>query len=144
GTIDIPQQMAQGLLLKKIKVTKADSVFFEFSTGLGLARFEGVISDSTISGCFHQAGRSFPFELSKKEKQADQKALNMEDLPYQQKELTIRRDSVIIAGTLTYPKNTRAQKGLILISGSGAQNRDEEIFGFKPFAQIANHLSANG
>ena len=31
-----------------------------------------------------------------------------------------------------------------MITGSGAQNRDEEIFGFRPFWVIADHLTRHG
>lgn len=54
-------------------------------------------------------------------------------------------DKIKIAGTLTFPKTSR--KGIpavILISGSGPQNRDSEIVGQKPFLHLANHLSGKG
>ena len=68
-------------------------------------------------------------------------------------------DSATLAGTLTYPfinNNIQEKKSrkkhkeiskfpaVILVSGSGSQNRDEEILGHKPFAVIADHLTKNG
>jgi len=56
-----------------------------------------------------------------------------------------RQDSMRIAGTLTMPDGVEGQvPAVILITGSGAQNRDEELMGHKPFKVIAEYLSARG
>ena len=56
-----------------------------------------------------------------------------------------RHDSMRIAGTLTMPDGVEGQvPAVILITGSGAQNRDEELMGHKPFKVIAEYLSARG
>ncbi len=55
------------------------------------------------------------------------------------------RDSLVhLAGTLTYPKGMGPFITLVMITGSGQQDRDETIFGHKPFAVIADHLTKNG
>lgn len=55
------------------------------------------------------------------------------------------QDTQIIAGTLTMPTEVKGKvPAVILITGSGAQNRDEEIMGHKPFKVIAEYLSSNG
>lgn len=55
------------------------------------------------------------------------------------------RDSLVhLAGTLTYPKGMGPFTTLVMITGSGQQDRDETIFGHKPFAVIADHLTKNG
>lgn len=64
-------------------------------------------------------------------------------------ELTIvkepARDTMLLAGTLTMPTNVREKvPAVILITGSGAQNRDEELMGHRPFKVIAEYLSARG
>lgn len=53
-------------------------------------------------------------------------------------------DSIQLAGTLTLPKNIKNPPVAILISGSGAQNRNEELMGHKPFLVIADYLTKNG
>ena len=54
-------------------------------------------------------------------------------------------DSMQLAGTLTVPKDAKGKvPAVILITGSGAQGRDEDVFGHKPFKVIANYLSSNG
>lgn len=52
--------------------------------------------------------------------------------------------SVRLAGTLTIPEGPGPFPAAVLISGSGGQDRDESIFGHKPFAVLADHLSKNG
>ena len=55
------------------------------------------------------------------------------------------RDTMRIAGTLTLPYGVEGHvPAVILITGSGAQNRDEELMGHKPFKVIAEYLSARG
>lgn len=69
--------------------------------------------------------------------------------PYETKEVRFENeaDSASLAGTLTYPIGyTQGQKVpvALMVSGSGQQNRDEEIFGHKPFLVIADYLARHG
>ena len=52
--------------------------------------------------------------------------------------------SVHLAGTLTYPKTGGPFMTIVMITGSGQQDRDESILGHKPFAVIADYLTRNG
>lgn len=67
--------------------------------------------------------------------------------PYSTKEISFGnlRDQVVLAGTLTLPDGCTAETpAVVMVTGSGLQNRDEEIFGHKPFAVIADYLARNG
>jgi uncharacterized protein len=64
--------------------------------------------------------------------------------PYQDEEVTFTNGDVTLAGTLTVPTSGNARAAVILLTGSGAQNRDEELFGFRPFRVIADHLGKAG
>lgn len=67
--------------------------------------------------------------------------------PYGTEEVTFNnlRDQVVLAGTLTLPEGCTAETpAVVMVTGSGLQNRDEEIFGHKPFAVIADYLARNG
>jgi pimeloyl-ACP methyl ester carboxylesterase len=66
--------------------------------------------------------------------------------PYYSEEVTFQntQENITLAGTLTLPSKEGNYPVVILISGSGAQNRDEEISGHKPFLIIADHLTTNG
>lgn len=60
-------------------------------------------------------------------------------------DLIITNRDLQIGGTLELPDgHEKGNPLVIMITGSGAQDRDETIFGFKPFQQIANHLKENG
>ena len=143
GTIDIPQQRAQGIPLQKIKITP-DSIHYEFPAGPGRASFNGTfISRDSIHGTFIQSGQHFPFYLNKMaQKDTVSKVSNPKK--YREISLVFSHDSLKIGGTLTEPKQGGNYPLLILISGSGAQNRNEEIFGFEPFKKIAGYLSNRG
>lgn len=147
GTIDIPQQGGQDIPLQNISLSHQDSVQFEFMAGLGMASFEGSIQGDKITGTFHQNNQTFPFELHRQQQQTDKpKQPSPKTKPYHHKELTIKNDSVTIGGTLTWPKNTKSNHLVIMISGSGQQDRDETmtpVSNFKPFAVLADSLTKN-
>lgn len=139
GTIDIPQQGAMGLDFTRVE-QKADSVFFTFFTGQGDGDFEGELkSDSLIAGTYIQGAVSFPFEVKKQ---------RLPEVPEmvlgKGKELIISAETVEIGGTLVTPENSDNSPLVILVSGSGAQSRDSDVFGFKIFAQMAEQLRQDG
>ncbi|MCX7735242.1 MAG: alpha/beta fold hydrolase [Candidatus Kapabacteria bacterium] len=150
GTIDIPQQMAFGLELTNIKTDK-ESVNFELVAGPGnIAFFEGeyLIDDSgnpKIEGKFLQMGivGTFNLALTKEEvkKEETQSVQNFNDL-----DVKILSGVDTLGGTLSIPNdNTKKKfKCVILITGSGPQDRDEDVFGFKIFKEIATHLANSG
>jgi alpha-beta hydrolase superfamily lysophospholipase len=66
--------------------------------------------------------------------------------PYYSEDVKFRNEEagIYLSGTLTLPERNGNYPVIILITGSGAQNRDEEIFSHKPFLVIADHLTKNG
>jgi len=65
--------------------------------------------------------------------------------PYLSRELNLRAtDGALLAGTLTLPEGSGPFPAALLVSGSGAQDRDETIFGHKPFWVIADYLARRG
>lgn len=149
GTIDIPQQGATGLNLQKISRPRNDSVSFGFPAGPGYASFAGTFKgDSTISGTFTQHGQQFPFQLKRSgQVTAETESRTQAKLPYHHKELVIKHDFIAIGGTLTWPENRSSGQLVILISGSGAQDRDESLkplTNFTPFAALADSLTRYG
>ncbi len=145
GTLDIPQQKAEGLSFSVV-VFNNPKVYFELTAGPGLAAFDGIYYNDSISGSFTQAGVKGTFLLKKGE--PEKTVQTTTDLPYKQEEVTFSNDGNIFAGTLTYPpENTSGLQGfpaVILITGSGPQDRNEEILGFRIFEVIADHLTRNG
>ncbi len=67
--------------------------------------------------------------------------------PYEIEEVEVEnlwRQGVKLSGTLTLPQGVERAPAVVLISGSGPQDRDETIVDHKPFWVIADHLSRNG
>ncbi len=139
GTIDI--QGVTGLALASVKMT-GDAVHFELPAGLGLCIFEGTVKGEVISGSFAQGPAKGTFELAC-HKDAPP-APPEPPPPYRQEEVKITNGAIVLAGTLTIPPTPGRHPAVILITGSGAENRDEEVFGFKVFRVLADHLTRQG
>ena len=138
ATIDIPEQGARGLPLRNVRAS-AGRAYFELPAGPGLAVFDGTVTGDVISGTFTQGQLKGTFQLKRGT------ALRPEPPPpYRQEEVTVQNGAIILAGTLTMPATPGPHPAVVLITGSGPQNRDEEIFGIKPFRMIADHLTRAG
>ncbi len=141
GTLDIPQQSARGLPLSLVKHT-GDSVYIAFRAGPTTGRFEGTMpSDSLITGTYYQGAGSFPFEVIKQQETTGAK--EAEEVGMGQ-ELIIRKGNVAIGGTLVLPDAPAGAPLVIMISGSGAQDRDSNIFDFRLFARMAGYFKSQG
>jgi len=110
--------------------------------------FGKIASDSTIEGEWHQSGRSFKLNLDKRAKAI---VLNRPQepnppFPYIEEEVSFHNaeQGFSLGGTLTLPEGEGPFPVALLVTGSGSQNRDEEIFGHKPFKLIADHLTKRG
>jgi dienelactone hydrolase len=143
ATIDIPQQNAKDLKLIHVEYT-SPKVYFELPAGTSTAVFDGKLEGDSIKGKFTQAGMEGEFHLVKGELKTEQKEEITELLPYNSEEVTFTNGDIKFAGTLTIPKTEGKHPTVVMITGSGPQNRDEELFGFKPFKIIADYLTRNG
>jgi uncharacterized protein len=143
ATIDIPVQRAVGLPLSGIRF-EPPKIHFDLAAGPGIAVFDGEIKGAEISGRFVQAGAEGTFRLTRGvATKAD--APKEPPPPYRQEEVKFRNgDEATLAGTLTLPARSGPFPAVVLITGSGPQNRDEEIYGFKPFRILADHLTRSG
>ncbi len=141
GLIDIPEQHTSGLVLSDVSF-ESPTIHFELAAGPGLAIWDGALAGDTISGKFLQAGYSGTFHL---ERGPMKKVAEPEEVvPYKKEEVVFEDDSIRLAGTLTLPPTPGPHPAVVMITGSGPQNRDEELFGMKPFKLIADHLTRNG
>jgi hypothetical protein len=141
ATIDIPMQMAKGLPLTNVR-TALPAVHFELPAGPGLATFEGTLAGDSIVGNFRQAGVTARFRLHRKAE--PESVAPVPPPPYREEEVQVPNGGVSLAGTLSLPPRGGPFAAAILLTGSGAQNRDEELFGFRPFKILADHLTRNG
>lgn len=83
--------------------------------------------------------------MKQQAKKPDPSAMTKKNYNY--KEMVIKNDSIDIGGTLTWPKHEEATQLVIIISGSGAQDRDgtiKPITDFQPYSILADSLTANG
>ena len=148
GTIDIPAQGAKGLPLSDVHVGENDSdgsVKFSISGVPGNPTFDGQLQDGVISGNFSQGGVKFGFRLSREVVAGPARPQEPKPpFPYQIEEAVFQNGPVTLAGTLTVPPGDRPFPVVLLISGSGLQDRDETVFGHKPFWVLADHLSRAG
>ncbi len=104
-------------------------------------------------GTWTQGGRDLPLTLTRQLTEYDDQNTwenrpqrPLPPFPYEEQEVTFENaaDGVKLAGTLTLPRGPGAHPAVILISGSGAQDRDESLMGHKPFLVLADYLTRRG
>lgn len=144
--LDSPDQGVNGIPAT-IRKMNDDSLVVQVQSIMA-KYYSKIINDSVIQGTFKQGGLSLPLEIIR-QKQAFVLKRPQEPKPpfdYDIKDVEFINpvSGNKLSGTLTSPKNGNNLPGVVLITGSGAQNRDEEIMGHKPFWVIADYLSKNG
>ena len=149
ATLDSPDQKAFG-------IPAGETTFAENNLEIKLpnlaAQYKGKYDAAAqvVDGTFSQGGATFSLKLTREEqeKQELKRPQNpVAPFPYAQEDVTYDNPAaqgVTLAGTLTLPKGDGPFPAVILISGSGPQNRDEELLGHKPFLVIADHFTRNG
>jgi pimeloyl-ACP methyl ester carboxylesterase len=122
-----------------------DSLFFRWDR-IGLS-FAGKLKNDSLKGIMKQSGLEWDVVFTKTEQARIEVSGRPQDpvgpFIYEQKELEIKNKKISIAGTLTLPKETDFPI-VILVSGSGQQDRNCELMGHKPFWVLADYLSKNG
>ncbi|MTK54085.1 alpha/beta fold hydrolase [Paludibacter sp.] len=146
ATLDSPDQGAKGI---PVSSTSFANSKLDISMPNLMAEYNGELKGDSITGTFKQRGMSFPLNLTRHavEKQTIKRPQEpVPPFPYYSEEVTFPNSSagITLAGTLTLPKKEGKFPVVVLITGSGSQNRDEEIFGHKPFLVIADYLTRNG
>lgn len=111
------------------------------------AKYHGRLSDGKIKGRFSQRGLSLPLDLVPGNRVLSRPQTPAWPFPYKTEEVTFTNGEATLSGTLTFPEGWNGRKKVpvaIMVSGSGLQNRDEELFGHKPFLVIADYLARRG
>ena len=147
GTIDIPQQNAKDRNLIHIQLV-LNKFSFDLPVKPSGATFDGIIKDDSITGSFAQASFKGTFYLIRGELKQEENTPGPDTaqmlLPYDEQEVMFTNGENKFAGTLTLPRTQGKHPAVVMITGSGPQNRDEEILGFKPFRIIADNLTRSG
>lgn len=140
--IDSPAQGAKGIPMQLARI-EPDSISINIPM-IG-ATFRGKCKGSEIVGVFTQRGMEFPLTLHSGDTILKRPQTPKPPFPYQQEEVSFANGDAVLKGTLTLPQDyNRNTLVIIMVTGSGLQNRDEEIHEHKPFAVIADALAKNG
>lgn len=146
STLDSPDQGAFGI--------PVDSTLFENNilklivVKLGI-EFNGEFSDGSFKGNFMQGPMTLPLELSREELEkapVNRPQEPKKPYPYHTEDVNFKntKANITLAGTLSMPNKEGKFPAVVMITGSGPQDRNEEIVGHKPFLVISDYLTRKG
>ena len=141
-TIDSPSQGVNGIQAEK---TVKDDGTIKVKVGMIGATFEGKMTDGEIKGTYVQNGFPLPLTLKPGKLVVKRPQTPVPPFPYKEESVSFTNAQYTFNGTLTLPENyTKNTPVVLMVTGSGQQNRYEELFGHKPFAVIADALARQG
>ena len=150
ATLDSVDQGAMNLPVDSIVIEGKTMRFTMKSIG---GSYEGTLNEdkTEVSGRWTQSGQSLPLVFKRVTEQAQAPQLKRpqepkKPYPYREEDVVFANPEagITLAGTLTLPKGPGPFPAVVLISGSGQQDRDETVFGHRPFLIIADHLTRQG
>ena len=146
STMDSPDQGAAGI---PVTATTFDGSKLSMTIKNLGASYEGEFKADSIEGIFKQSGLSLPMTLTRTAREPKPSVRTQEPkppYPYISEDITFENKTagIALAGTLTMPSTGGNFTAVVLITGSGPQNRNEEIMGHKPFLVIADYLTRRG
>ena len=146
ATFDVPAQGAFDIPVDE--TTFQDGILQLTMSAMG-ASYSGTLKGDVIEGEFTQHGMTFQLNLAKAEKKEQKKTRPQDPQPpfkYQIEEVTFvnEKEGNTLAGTLTIPEGDGPFPAMVLVSGSGQQNRDEELMNHRPFWVIADYCARHG
>lgn len=147
ATYDVPDQ--------NVTDAPVDEVFFrKRNLRLEIIPIEGVFNGTLsedgakIDGNWTQSGMTLPLVLERTYTKPEIKRPQepKEPFPYRTEEVFFKNldAGILLAGTLTLPPSEETFPTVLLLSGSGAQDRDEAVFGHRPFLVLADYLTRRG
>lgn len=143
ATMDSPDQGATGIPVTTTTFS-GDTLRLSVAS-IGLS-YTGVLKNGVIEGAFTQRGAKFTLDLTRGDVVLNRPQEPRGPFPYRSEEVAFENPAagITLAGTLTTPSEGGRFPAVVLLTGSGAQNRDEEILGHKPFLVLADHLTRRG
>jgi pimeloyl-ACP methyl ester carboxylesterase len=145
--LDSPDQNAKGIPVSTISLEKERVQFTAAAIG---GTFDGTLNEAKdeAAGSWSQAGRKWPLTLKKTTRLEESRRPQhpKPPFPYRAEEVSYENKDggVTLAGTLTLPQGDGPFPAVLLITGSGPQDRDETIFEHKPFLVLADYLTRRG
>lgn len=147
ATMDSPDQEVTGIPVDKVTFQN-DNLNLEVQSIRGVYNGRFSEDDQTINGNWEQSGQSFPLILQRIDKAP---VLNRPQeperpYPYEDEEVIYKNETtgIELAGTLTLPTSEGPFPAVLLITGSGAQDRNETILGHRPFLVLSDYLTRRG
>ena len=143
-TLDSPDQGVKGIAVET-DYCSSDSISVSLAS-LALS-YQGKLKGDEIVGTFIQ-GQSFPLILKRGEEKLNRPQNPVTPYPYKTEEVAFKNvaDGATLVGILSYPVGYKKGKTpvVLMVTGSGQENRDDEIFDHKPFLVIADYLARHG
>ena len=140
--MDSPSQGAKGIPAEK---TIKDDGTIKITVAMIGATFEGKMDNNEIKGTFIQNGFQIPLTLKPGKPVVKRPQTPVAPFPYKEESISFTNAGYTFNGTLTLPQNcSKTTPVVLMVTGSGQQNRDEELFDHKPFAVIADALARQG
>ena len=147
STLDSPDQGAMGIPTESTLIN-GDSILIKIPVVQGFYSGKIFYDEMKIVGKWSQGGMSLDLSVIKVDKLEGRNRPQepKEPFPYNSEEVLFENevDGVVLAGTLTFPKEGNNFPAVVMISGSGGQDRNEELLGHKPFLVISDYLTQNG
>ena len=147
STLDSPDQGAMGIPTEST-IIDGDSILIKIPVVQGFYSGKIFYDEMKIDGKWTQGGMNLDLTVKKVEKLEGRNRPQepKEPFPYNSEEVLFENevDGVVLAGTLTFPKEGNNFPAVVMISGSGGQDRNEELLGHKPFLVISDYLTQNG
>lgn len=142
ATLDVPDQGAKDI---PVEVSRDAVGGITLNVPAINASFKGLWAGKVIAGTFTQHGMSFPMTLTPGAPVVRRPQTPVGPFPYTTEEVSFSNGDAVLKGTLTMPADCdRKTPVLVMVTGSGLQNRDEEMFSHKPFAVIADAFARAG
>ncbi len=146
ATMDSPDQGAKDIPVNEVTF-KSGKLHLESKVIMGT--YDGTLQlDDSIEGTWQQRGLSFPLKLERTDEapKLHRPQEPKKPYPYIEEEISYENAEagVKLVGTLTLPRTGGSFPAVIMISGSGAQDRNETVAGHRPFLVLADYLTRKG
>ncbi|MBC6489439.1 alpha/beta hydrolase family protein [Flavihumibacter stibioxidans] len=146
ATMDSPDQGAKGIPVSSVSFNQPQLKIDVSNLNI---QYRGELKENIIVGVFSQNGQDFPLDLSREKMEKttlNRPQVPVKPYPYYEEEVVFKNEkaNIDLTGTLTLPGKRGKFPAVILISGSGPQDRDETLMEHKPFLVLADYLTRSG
>ena len=147
ATLDSPDQGVTGIPVEEV-IFEDNTLRLEVKSAGAV--FEGKVSEDflVIEGEWKQSGGVFPLTVKRVDKAIEilRPQVPKKPYPYTEEEVAYenKEAGITLAGTLTLPSGKGPSPAVLLISGSGPQDRNETIYNHHPFLVLADYLTRQG